>query len=341
MKAVKIFYNMTKNLILFNGGESDEHEITLLSYQYLKETIQEIPNYQTHEVMISKKGYWTYYGKPCHLEMGNILRTERDKITIHGALPYLHGHPGETGHLLALLELYKIPYLGSSQESAVLTFNKISTKLWLQASHIPTTPGIAINDLQHNSIERATMFFRQHGAAFVKASNQGSSRGCYFAEDEKQLKTYMEKALSLSPYALIEKPIVGRELEVAIYEYQDELRATAPGEIIPPSHTFYDYEEKYSKATQTQILTKSKELPEGISRDICSYALQAFKLFKISDLARIDFFYSQTDGLIINEINTFPGLTSISLFPRMLQQDGLCFKDFLLDRLQKFPLHKL
>lgn len=327
---------MTKNIILFNGGESDEHEISLLSCRYLKEVIQKIQGYKVHEVMISKEGKWTHEGAPCHLKKGHILQTKEESITIHGTLPYLHGHPGETGHLLALLEMHHIPYLGPSQESAVLTFNKISTKLWLEAFGIPTTPSIALDDLKPANLERAQAFFQKYGAAFIKASNQGSSRGCYLVKNESELKECIEKAFSFSPYILLEKPIKGRELEVALYEYKGQLRVTDPGEIIPPPKTFYNYEEKYSENSSTKVLAKSKELPDEISQNIKSYALKAFELFKMSDLGRIDFLYSQADGLLLSEINIFPGLTPISLFPQMLREEGVCFQDFISDRLKKF-----
>ena len=322
----------TKNLILFNGGESEEHEITLTTCQYLKNILNKLPTYKIHEVTISRQGQWSYQGQPCQVGQQKTLQTKESTIPIDGAIPYIHGHPGETGHLLAYLELCKIPYLGPGYEAAALSFNKASTKHWLREASIPVCPSITLRQL--GELELAQSFFQQYRPVFVKASSQGSSRGCFFVDDQKQLKMAVQKALALSPYALLEKAIEGRELEVAVYEYRGELHASPPGEIIVPSGKFYSYDEKYAHSSETQTVTMAEHLPEQITQNIKHHALNAFQQLKLRDLARVDFFYSEKDGIICNEINTFPGLTPISMFPKMLEHHGPPFQDWLQDRLE-------
>ena len=334
-----------RRILLFNGGESEEHEITLTSVAYLKKTLQKIvkklkapPFFEILDVMISKKGgEWSCQGLPCALDFQKNLRIQGKKpLSIHGAIPFLHGYPCETGHLLALLELYHIPYLGPPAEAAVLSFNKASTKYWMNTISLPVSPGIVLINSQKNSLQKGLAFLEKYGDIFIKASNQGSSRGCYRIKDKKDFEKILQNTLKLSPYAVLEKRIKGRELEVAVYEYQDQLQATPPGEILPPEDSFYSYEEKYHEKTQTQTLTIAPNLPEEILQKIHFYSLEVFKVLKLRDFARIDFFYSPDDGLLLNEVNTYPGLTSISMFPKMIEKNGLLFQDFIWERLQKF-----
>ena len=321
-----------KQLVLFNGGKSEEHAITLTSCEYLKQTLKKLPAYQVHEVMISRSGQWSHQGQPCHLTPEGVLQTSQANLPIAAAIAYLHGHPAETGHLLALLELYNIPALGPSHEAATLSFNKVSTKYWLQPLGIPTTPAMVVNSLQQLSV--AEDFLRQYDSVFVKASSQGSSRGCHQVNEAHHLGPAITDALALSPYALIEKSIQGRELEVATYEYQGELQTSLPGEIIPPAGTFYSYHEKYHPSSRAQTAVVAQDLPPEITQTIRSHCRQIFEWLKLCDLARIDFFYTPDEGIIFNEINIFPGLTPISMFPQMLEHNGPTFKDFLDDRLK-------
>ncbi|MCY4644305.1 MAG: D-alanine--D-alanine ligase A [Bacteriovoracales bacterium] len=323
-----------KKIILFNGGESEEHEITLLTNGFLKNVLASLDGYEIHEVMLSKTGEWLYLDKPCTITAQKTLETQGKTIPIDGALPFLHGYPGESGPLLALLELYKIPHLGPGHEGAVLSFNKISTKYWMEGLSIPVCPSLALRGLEDEDFERGASFLKEHDRLFVKASSQGSSKGCRLVSDRQALREALEEALSLSPYALLEKVLSARELEVSVYEYRGKLHASYPGEIIVPQGKFYNYEEKYSPQSQTKTVTRAPDLDEEVVERIRSYSLRAFQGLKLSDLARIDFFYCERDGIILNEINTFPGLTPISMFPKMLESEGPSFRDFLEDRLQ-------
>lgn len=135
-------------------------------------------------------------------------------------------------------------------------------------------------------------------------------------------------AFSFSPYVLIEKRMKPRELEVSAYEYDGKLQISYPGEVIAPSSTFYSYEEKYSGQSQSKTVIKAENVTPDQVKTITDYATKLFHGLKIRHLSRIDFFLD--DGKIyLNEINTFPGSTSISMFPKMLEANGHSFKEYL------------
>ena len=298
-----------RKVLVICGGGGAEHDISVLSAQFIMEQLSRAKdlNLVCQEI---KKG---------HLLPANLA--EFDFV-----IPCLHGYPGETGDLASVLELMGIPFLGSKSEAHRLCFNKVSTKLWLSALNIPNTEFIFLT--QKKDFLLAEKALSQWKEVYVKSSGQGSSIGCSMAKDKKELHLGIEDSFRHSPYVLLEKKIKGRELEVACYQYEDNLIISTPGEIIPPE-SFYSYEEKYSKNSQTVINTEAKKLPSDVQQKISNYAKKAFTSLKLRHLARIDFFLTENDEILLNEINTFPGMTSISLFPRMLQNQGHDFSHFL------------
>lgn len=128
---------------------------------------------------------------------------------------------------------------------------------------------------------------------------------------------------------IVEKTIKARELEVAVYEYQGEVIATLPGEIICDSNTFYTFDEKYAKNSKARTDVVAQNVPTEISDQIRAYAIKAFKGMKLRHLSRIDFFLTADNEILLNEINTFPGSTPISMFPKMLQNHGHDFTQYL------------
>ena len=147
----------------------------------------------------------------------------------------------------------------------------------------------------------------------------------------------LKDSLSLSPFALREMPVKARELEVSVYQINDQTFISEPGEIVC-HEDFYDYEEKYSESSSADIIDKAK-LDESVTKQIQSYAKQAANLFRIKDLVRVDFFLVD-DKIYLNELNTFPGMTPISLFPRMIASQGREFKEVLLSSIKKHCLNK-
>jgi D-alanine-D-alanine ligase len=316
-----------KNILLLMGGGSSEHEISLLSAQYIKEKIDET-KYNVLEVEIDKNSKWQFKNTSCNLDFNKVLHTLSGDFTLDMAIPCLHGFPGETGDIQSFFELIGLPYLGCNSETSVLCFNKLSTKLWLEKSGIATTPFIQINGTSPNQIIEANQFLEEHNTVYVKATNQGSSVGCYRCENKKELDLAIKDAFNYSPYVIIEKEIIGREIEVSAFEFNNEVHITLPGEIECPGH-FYSYEEKYAGNSHTVTHVVAPNISDSVNTEIKRQALAAFSILKLKHLSRIDFFLTKDNQVIINEINTFPGHTSISMFPTMMENYGVKYSEFL------------
>lgn len=323
---------MKKNLLLIYGGGSTEHEISLVSAKYLRSQISE-EAYNIFEIEIDKNSKWVHKEKKVTLDFDkNLILSDELKVKIDLAVPCIHGFPGETGDLQSFFEMIDLPYFGCNSESSKICFNKILTKLWLDNNGISTTPFIMLSELNENSIDQVHSFFDKNGPLFVKASNQGSSVGCYPLKDKSLTEKTLKDAFGLSQFVIIEQLVEGRELEVSTFQYKNEVLATKPGEIYCPGQ-FYSYEEKYNSESHTQTYIEAEQLTNEQVEKIHEMSLKAFKTLKLKDLSRIDFFLAKTGEIYINEINTFPGLTPISMFPKMMENYGVKFKDFLSERL--------
>jgi len=319
---------MKKNIFVIYGGGGSEHEVSIVSSRYLIQTLNEIPNVIVHPVEIEKNGRWVLNQQEVFFHPQGYFHNQNFNIHCDLAIPCLHGYPGETGEIQALFEMYKVKYLGCDSESSKIAFNKVSTKLWLDRLGVPTTPWCFVTDRNEEQIKVAENMFKQYGGLFIKASNQGSSVGCFPVKQLGDVRLAISKALEYSNYAICERLLIARELEVSVYEYEGKILASKPGEIIAPSG-FYSYEEKYSPDSKTQTLIEANNLSEEQVQNLQKYAIEAFKYLKLRHLSRVDFFLTQDGQIYLNEINTFPGMTPISMFPKMMENSGLLFRDFI------------
>lgn len=321
-----------KNILLLCGGGGTEHDISLISADFIKESLLPITEFLVHKIEICRDGYRRDEdGNICEMrKAGDLVWPDQNNKTvkIDFAIPCIHGPPGETGEIQAVFEMMELPYLGCAPEASIQCFNKITTKLWLDALEIPNTPYLFLADLTNIEIQKTEAFFDRHKELYIKASNQGSSVGCYHTTKKENIKQDLKEAFKFSPYVLVEKGLVGRELEVAVYEYKGEVIATLPGEIICPEN-FYSFEEKYEGKSKTTTHIVATNLDPNTLEEMKRLSIKAFKSLKLKHLARIDFFYTNDDLLFINEINTFPGMTPISMFPKMMDNNGLKFTTFL------------
>ncbi len=316
-----------KNILLIKGGKSSEYEISLISSKFIKKNIEE--NFNILEIEITKSGKWIdSNSNPVSITSDGFLLKENDKIKIDYAIPYMHGYPAETGDIQSIFELYNIPYFGVESEPSKVCFNKVTTKLWLEALNINNTPFIFANDLE--DLPRVKGFFEIHKDIFIKAASQGSSVGCYHVKESSEIENNLKEAFNYSSYVLIEKTVKGRELEVSAFDYQGKLHITKPGEIIT-GEQFYTYEEKYAESSQSKTEVEAKDLTTDQINEIQSMATKAYKGLKLRHLSRIDFFLSNEGKIYLNEVNTYPGLTPISMFPVMMENYGIKFKDYILD----------
>ncbi len=316
------FLYMALNILLVCGGDGAEHEISLISADYILKCLQANPNFNVIYACLHQGKYLLKDGTVATLGEDATLTTPQGVIKIDCAVPCLHGTPGETGDIQSYFKLLHVPYIGCGPEASQRCFDKVTTKLYLSALGIPNSPYIWLNNLNETALKAAHAFFLVHQDVYVKAASQGSSVGCYHVTKLEDLDDTIAQAFTFSDTVLIEKNIVHRELEVAAYEIDGKLVVTNPGEIIMPQNVFYTYEEKYSKNSGTVTTVQPQGLSDSQKQHIRQLAEQAFKALKLRDLSRIDFFLSDSGEILINEINTFPGMTPISMFPKLLEHHG-------------------
>lgn len=319
-----------KNLLLLKGGGGQEHDVSLVTAKYLKSIIDS-SQFNIIEIEVDKDFNWKQGEESVELNFNKeLVDSKGNKTPIDVCIPSFHGYPGETGHIQAYFEMISLPYVGCGYEGSAICFNKVLTKLWLDKAGIPVTDFVIINDTSDGSIATLNNFFDKHGSIFIKASNQGSSVGCYPVDKKDEIKAKLEDAFKYSNFVIVERKVVPRELEISVFESKGELHATKPCEINCPDK-FYSYDEKYSGESKTTT-NLNPDIDEEIVKKIQEYAKSAFAQLKLSQFCRMDFFL-EGDRIYLNEINTFPGMTPISMFPKMVEQYGIPYKDLLHEHL--------
>lgn len=347
------------NVALIFGGKSGEHEVSLMSASSVYKHIDK-DKYNVITIGITKEGRWLYCegneeniknGEwinianknveinlvPCgNKEVGIIFEDGRvEKIDI--LFPVLHGPYGEDGKIQGLFEISEIPYVGcgvlaSSVGMDKLICKKVFTELGLpQVNYTDTNKWKFTNDSKNelNNIESKLNY-----PIFVKPANLGSSVGISKANNREELLNGINEALKYDSRIVLEQGIDAREIEVAVLG-NNEVRASIAGEI-KPAKDFYDYEDKYLDGASTY------DIPAKISEEDMNYirekAIEAFKGIDGKGLSRVDFFKDKNSGeIFINEINTLPGFTNISMYPKMWEYTGLGYT-VLIDELIKLAI---
>ncbi|MFW9763615.1 D-alanine--D-alanine ligase [Vibrio parahaemolyticus] len=323
---------MIKNILLLCGGGSSEHEISLLSANFVEQQLNLIQNVKVTRVEIKNEGWITDQGELVYLDLNTKqLCSNESNQTIDFIVPCIHGFPGETGDIQSLFEIAGIPYLGCGPEASSNSFNKITSKLWYDALDIPNTPYLFLTRNDEYAHKQAEQAFEKWGKVFVKAARQGSSVGCYSVTKKQAIAKAVNDAFGYSDQVLVEKAVKPRELEVAAYEMNGELHITKPGEVIAPDGAFYSYDEKYSSSSHSLTEVEAKNLTQEQIDKIHHASETVFKQMNLRHLSRIDFFLTEDNEIYLNEVNTFPGMTPISMFPKMLQNNGHKFHEFLED----------
>jgi D-alanine-D-alanine ligase len=318
------------NILLLCGGGASEHDVSLVSADFLQQQLKMNSHFDVERVVIKQDGWFSTDDCLVYLDTNTAtLNTGSEQKQIDFVVPCIHGYPGETGDVQSMLELAGIPYLGCGPEASSNCFNKITSKLWYDALNIPNTPYIFLSELSDTALEKSYAAMQQWGTIFVKAARQGSSVGCYKVTDSSQLQEAVACAFRFSDQVLVEKALQPRELEVAAYEMGDMLHISKPGEIIAPKEGFYTYEEKYSQTSHSYTKVEADGLTDNQLALINRYSEKIFRQMKLRHLARIDFFLASNGDIYLNEVNTFPGMTPISMFPKMLENNGHAMSEFL------------
>lgn len=303
---------MKTRVAVIYGGRSGEHEISLRSAKSIIEAT-DTSKYKVLQYVISKAGKWS--PKPIVPEPGG--NPEIDVV-----FPALHGTFGEDGTMQGLLELAELPYVGAGVLASSVSMDKEMMKRVAAARGLPVVEYVVI---QCNDARTMSFDFPM----FVKPANLGSSVGISKVRNEQELATAIELAASFDRKVIIERGITGREFECAVLGNENPIAAT-PCEVLP-SRDFYDYEDKYV-LDKAQTVLPANLSPEKTA-EMQRLAVECYRAVECEGMARVDFLLeTATDKLYINEINTIPGFTSISMYPKMWEYSGLPMPK-LIDRL--------
>jgi D-alanine-D-alanine ligase len=274
-------------------------------------------------------------------EPGAVPRTLGEVDVV---LPLLHGPFGEDGTLQGLLELADVPYVGSGVFASAAAMDKQFMKVLLAGAGLPVGPHVVITDAdwQRDPAACAESVAPLGWPVFVKPARAGSSMGISKVHGPDELAAAIETARQHDPKVLVEAAVVGREIECGVVEsLTGERPETAPlGEVVVRGggHEFYDFEAKYLDEEHLELSCPA-DLPEGVAAEISDLAVRAFQALGCEGLARVDFFLTETGQVLVNEVNTMPGFTPVSMFPRMWAAAGLDYPA-LVDRLLQLALNR-
>ena len=346
------------------GGKSGEHEISLVSAAAVARNIDS--KNEIILIAITKSGKWFLQDKNELVRIKNdeaarfeiaenasnevfvvpgggterTFKVGNDFIGVDIVFPVLHGTFGEDGTIQGLFEMVDVPYVGCHTLASALTMDKEKTKAFLANAGVPVVPGVCVrrSDLADwkkydELLEKVQNEFGF--PLFVKPCSAGSSDGATLAKDLQHLNGSIMEAFLWDDKILIEKAIDAREIECSVVgnpttadgsDDFETVKAYGPGEIAP-KHDFYDYDAKYKDPEGAELLIPAN-LDENRLEEVRSLAKKAYVALDLSGLSRVDFFIDKADGkLYLNEINSMPGFTQISMFPKMCEKGGLNFTD--------------
>ncbi len=319
---------MKKVLILF-GGNSTEHYVSRKSAKSIVENIdRRFFSYELAGIDLNNEWY-KFNDELSFLESGNWLDGKVFKIdniieylrNFDVVFPITHGNNGEDGKLQGMLDLFNIRYVGSKTSSSVVGFDKSLSKLVFSYFNIPQVPYVVIDKNYSISSIIDSLGFPM----IVKPSCGGSSIGIKKANNKKELLKAIKNSFKYDAKVIIEKFIMCRELECAILG-NDSCIISDLGEI-KSCNEFYDYDAKYVQKSETTI---PDDLPDYIVEKIKEYSYIVFRGMNIKDYSRIDFFYDEFNNKVyINEINTIPGFTTISMFPKLMEHENISYTDLI------------
>ncbi|MDU1413030.1 MAG: D-alanine--D-alanine ligase family protein [Clostridium sp.] len=340
---------MKKNIAVLFGGQSTEHEVSRVSASSVLSNINR-DKYNVIPIGITKAGKWFQYkGDIKSIENGawesdldNLIPNAMELLVdkkVEVVFPVLHGMYGEDGTIQGLCKLMNLPCVGPSVMSSAVCMDKVYTKYLLEHEGIKQAAYVVVNAFDYNKNPKSFLDeieTKLGYPVFVKPSNSGSSVGITKAHNSQELECGLTEALKFDRKVLVETGINAREIEVAVLG-NDDPRASVAGEIIPAKE-FYDYEAKYSNA-ESKLL-----IPAALNDEQMEYirdlSIKIYKKLDCAGMARVDFLVDKDNSEIyLNEVNTLPGFTSISMYPKMWDATGLSY-DKLIDELIELAIER-
>jgi len=344
-----------RNVALIFGGKSTEHDISIISARSVAAQIDR-SRFSLTPIYIDRDGIW--HGGICAesvlaLDIAALLRSSRpesakerlDELTAAAAAERfdftafreqtdvaflaLHGSNGEDGKIQGCLDTFGVPYTGCGVTASALAMDKALTKLCAMDAGVEVADFMTILSPEYvkNPLKCCDEVARRFSwPVFVKPANLGSSVGISKVHDAGELQPALDEACRLDSKVLVETAISGREIEVAVLGNNDAV-ASLPGEIVPGSE-FYDFEDKYIRNAAKLFIPA--DLPESVSESVRQSALTVFRALGCSGMSRVDFFIENgTNRIVLNEINTIPGFTDISMYPMMMAASGIDFPELV------------
>lgn len=341
------------------GGKSAEHEVSLLSAKNVIHALDK-DKYEVIVIGIDKRGRWSLHdakhilahenaptamihhsGKQLSYALDDsrslVNFSEKDtQLPIDVVFPVLHGPYGEDGTIQGLLKIVSVPFVGPGVLGSAIGMDKDVMKRLLKGAGIPVA-----NFLVFKAHERSVISFetiqKQLGLPFfVKPANLGSSVGISKVHNEKEFEQAIDEAFLYDTKVLLEEAIIGREIECGILG-NDPYDASLPGEIVPHDE-FYSYEAKYLDPNGAELRVPAN-LDEKSREEVQRLAKEVAKVLCVEGMARVDFFLEKDGKVVVNEINTIPGFTAISMYPKMWEANGVSYSQ-LLDRLIELAIER-
>lgn len=343
------------------GGKSTEHEISLISARNVVSAIDP-DKYEVVLIGIDKKGQWhvndaqKFLASSDNPRLVNLTETNqnvtlvttghqkclvhldasRKELPIDVMFPIMHGVYGEDGTIQGLLKLMGVPFVGASVLGSAIGMDKDVMKRLLKEAGLPIAKFICVHKHERNLYSFDDVVSKVGLPFFVKPANTGSSVGIAKVKNAQEFQASFDDAFRYDRKIIIEEFIQGREFECSVLGNERPI-CSLPGEVIP-HHEFYSYEAKYLDEKGASFQIPADIAPSLIDR-FQKLAAQAYKVLCCEGMARVDFFLTPTREMFINEINTIPGFTKISMYPKMWEASGLSYSD-LIDRLIQLALER-
>ena len=321
------------------GGKSSEHEISCVSANGILNAIDR-NKFEPILIGITKSGKWLLLPSdsnfsivngalPCIPESGIEVSITSlglvaggKQLAIDVAFPVLHGPYGEDGTIQGLFEMIGIKYVGSGVLASAVSMDKSYAKPIFASAGLSVAAGIVVTSKNFELPSNLTF------PLFVKPARSGSSRGTTKVKQKSDLASAVEHALSFDTKVIIEQAVVGKEIECAVLQADGKITVSEVGQIsISSKFEFYDFQAKYLDNSMELIVPA--DLPAGVQSKIQQAAITAFNAAGCEGLARVDFFYSTQGEIIINEINTMPGFTPTSVYPKLIEKNGINYQELI------------
>lgn len=353
--------NKLRVAVLF-GGKSAEHEVSLQSARNVINMLDR-DRYDVVAIGIDKEGRW-FLGDEAHLlideqspELVKLNRASGDLVVHPGgsdaqlmpvegggfgridvAFPVLHGPYGEDGAVQGLLKLAGIPFVGASVLGAAVGMDKDVMKRLLNEAGIPNAKGVTVRSLQRADIDYDAIEAKLGTPMFIKPANQGSSVGVHKVRNREEFEAALDESFTWDTKLVIEQAIVGREVECSVLG-NEHPRASVIGEIVTQGeHDFYSYDAKYIDE-KGAALNIPADLDEDVAERVRALALKVYQVLECAGLARVDCFVTKSGEIYVNEINTLPGFTNISMYTKLWEASGMSQSD-LIDELLRLAIER-